>query len=171
MSRTLTLLKGSASDGVSVFPNVAGQFTIIFQVKTPKSRFFTVLNNQSFIMKLFRADNVTEIDPSSRVLPLYLAPTMRVPKEIGTPINYSAWRYTPLDGGASNAPTQYNVETSARRRLQFETGKNLTMPQDWSFILMLSVPAGSLDIVDWTQSNTFIELQVEESAVATQVAA
>lgn len=164
MGRTLTLLKGSAADGVSVQANLANEFTRILTVKTPKSRFYTYLNGQALILKLAKADGV-EISALSRLIPAFIQPTGRVAKEYGAPAVYAAWRNIPL-AAVAGEKTQYDVETTTRRLLRFESGTNLTLPQDWEFRLMLESP----DVVDWTHANTFIELQVDESAVATQVA-
>jgi hypothetical protein len=164
MGRTLTLQKGSSADGVTVASNVASRFSSIFVVRTPKSRYYTFLNNQAFILKLVTAA-AAEISAVSRMIPAFLMPTARVPKEYGAPFTYAAWRNTPLSSSAGE-PTQYNSETTVRRLLRFESGQNLTLPQDWEFHLMLESP----DIVDWTQANTFIEIHVDESSVATQVA-
>lgn len=165
MGRTLTLLKGSAADGVSVSANLANQFTSVFKVRTPKSRFYTYLNGQALVLKLATAAGA-DISALSRLIPAFLQPTARVPKEYGPPAVYAAWRNIPLTSAAGEK-TQYDVETTTRRLLRFESGTNLTLPQDWEFHLMLESP----DVVDWTHANTFIELQVDESAVATQVAA
>jgi len=161
--RVITLTK-AFSESVATFANVAGVFSPIIRITAPKSRLYTLKHGLPIVLKLLR-NNGAEIDPNSRLLWVMRRPTQRSGADMTGVMNYRAWRSTPLIS-VSGEKTQYDIETSANRRVYFLGQTDIQLPQDHIIELLLH----SVDVVDFLQDGTDFEYDVEESDVLTQVA-
>jgi len=133
-------------------------------VTTPKSRLYTYKHGLPLVLKLAKADGV-EISANSRMVWVVRRPTQRSGADITGVMNYRAWRSIPLTASAGEK-TQYDIETSANRRVYFLTDTDIQLPQDHIMEWLLNSP----DVVDFNHANTDFEYDVEESDPMTQVA-
>lgn len=163
MARVLTLTK-AFSESVAVIANVANAYSPIVRVTTPKSRLYTFKHGLPLVLKLATAAGV-EISANSRMVWVIRRPTQRSGADITGVMNYRAWRSIPLVAAAGEK-TQYDIETSANRRVYFLTDSDIQLPQDHVMEWLVNSP----DVIDWNHANTDIEYDVEESDVMTQVA-
>jgi len=163
MARILTLSK-TFSESVATQSNVANTYSPIVRITTPKSRLYTFKHGLPLILKLVTNAGV-EIGANSRFLWVVRRPTQRSGADITGVMNYRAWRSTPLTAVAGEK-TQYDIETSANRRIYFLTDSDLQLPQDHIMEWLLNSP----DVADFNHAGTDFEYDVEESDVLTQVA-
>jgi|SRR5581483_6009530 len=163
MARVITLTK-AFSESVTTLANVAGVFSPIVRVQTPKSRLYTYKHGLPLVLKL-QTNAAVEINANSRLLWVVRRPTQRSGGDMTGVSNYRAWRSIPLVAAAGEK-TQYDIETSANRRIYFLTDTDVQLPQDHIMEWLLN----STDVVDWTQAGSDFEYDVEESDVLTQVA-
>lgn len=166
MARTITLDKSSSADGVAVTANLASatQFFPIVTITTPRSKVYTYRHQSDLVLKLLTAA-AAEIAASSRIIFATRMPTQRRSSDETGTYTYAAWRNIPVQS-STGEPTQYNLETSPKRRISFNRGGDIIAPQEHVMEMLLQ----SSDVVDWTQAGTNFEWVVVESDVATQVA-
>lgn len=163
MARVVTLTK-AFSESVTTSSNVANAFTPILRITVPKSRLYTFKHGLPLVLKLLTAA-AAEISANSRLVWVIRRPTQRSGADMTGVMNYRAWRSIPLTATAGEK-TQYDIETSANRRIYFLADSDLQLPQDHVMEWLLNSP----DVVDWNQANSDFEYDVEESDVLTQVA-
>ncbi|MFA5861213.1 MAG: hypothetical protein WDA16_05910 [Candidatus Thermoplasmatota archaeon] len=163
MARVLTLTK-AFSESVATFANVANAFTPIVRITTPKSRLYTFKHGLPVVLKLATNAGV-EVGANSRMVWVIRRPTQRSGADITGVMNYRAWRSIPLSA-TGGEKTQYDIETSANRRVYFLTDSDIQLPQDHVMEWLLNSP----DAVDFNHANTDFEYDIEESDVLTQVA-
>lgn len=163
MARVLTLTKAFA-ESVAVLANVANAFSPIARITTPKSRLYTFKHGLPLVLKLAKADG-SEISANSRLVWVIRRPTQRSGADITGVMNYRAWRSIPLTATAGEK-TQYDIETSANRRVYLLTDSDIQLPQDHILEWLVNSP----DVIDWNHANTDFEYDVEESDVLTQIA-
>jgi|SRR5581483_1029661 len=163
MARVVTLTK-AFSESITTLANAANVFSPIVRITTPKSRLYTFRHGLPLVLKLL-TNAPAEISANSRMLWVIRRPTQRQGADITGVMNYRAWRSIPLTATAGEK-TQYDIETSANRRIYFLTDSDIQLPQDHTMEWLLNSP----DVVDWTQAAADFEYDVEESDVLTQVA-
>lgn len=128
---------------VTLTSNAASTLTPIIDVKVPKARSYIFRDGFPLILKL-EDETGAEIGSGSSIVHGVRRPNDQNPSDVTGTATYSAWRNIPLSASAGEK-TQYDAETTARRTVEYNDGKDVVLPQDWHYVISLR----SSSVVKW----------------------
>jgi len=134
--------------GVSTSSNTANAYSTILTVTVPKGVKYTLYTDTPFVIKLYDSGG-TEIANDSTLIIAGQKPGDRLPREL------AEFDYRPFS--VLTEAQQNNKNYQERTRVPLRTPA-VTFLQDEKIIIQLK----SSSVVDWTQSATAFEFEVEE---------
>jgi hypothetical protein len=145
-----TLITFNRTDlGVSTSSNTANAYSTILQVTVPKGVKYTLRSNTPFVIKLYDSTGA-EISNSSKLIIGGQKPGDRLVREL------AEFDYRPFS--VLTEQNQRNKNYQERLKVALRSPA-VTFLQDEKIVIQLN----SSSVVDWTQTSTAFEFEVEES--------